>query len=197
MTHALPCGVCRRGWCIGDIDRAMGFDIVHGVSVQLNETWLALWQLSRSLTANEWKALDNDLNDTYDWLRHMFPMPRPRYSILDLDFLRLLHSLKRSRHSTVSVDPKWSCKSWDYISKRRARKGDAPFVINVLVTPPEALLNPLMSSPTLWEMVVKRFALRLARFHELMRIASGAFVLYRAVSVAAPTWATMHRSVAS
>ncbi len=117
------------------IDRAMGFDIVHGVSVQLNETWLALWQLSRSLTPTEWKVLDNDLADTYEWLRHVLPMPVSRSIILDIDFLRLLHSLKRSRQSTVPIDPKWRCKSWEYISRRHLRRADAPFVINVLVTP--------------------------------------------------------------
>lgn len=119
----------------GLIDRAMSFDIVHGIVVYLDPTWLVLWRLSQSLTANDWKSLDHDLVYLADWNERMWGRPFRTFGAWQMGLSGLFGSWETGQMSPVKVDPKWSCVTWDELSHRGRPQRVDPFVINVLVIP--------------------------------------------------------------
>ena len=118
----------------GVIERAMGFDIVHGIVMHLDPTWLTLWRLSQSLTAGDWKSLDHDLLYTLTWNERVFGGPFPGFGVWHMNLAWLLGPWETERLSPMQADAKWSCATWDEISRRGRQRRD-PFVINVLVVP--------------------------------------------------------------
>lgn len=130
----------------GLIDRAMGSDIVHGVAVYLDPTWLTLWRLSHTFTAADWKSLDR--NFLYMSERNEKMFGRPGFAAWQMNLPWMLSSLEVGQLTPVAVDPKWTCDTWNYISHLRNRRGSEPFVINVLVLPrsPRETFEELASS---------------------------------------------------
>lgn len=130
------------------IDRAMGFDIVHGVVVRLDPTWLGLWRLSHALSRAEWETLDKDLLYMADWYRNVLGPPWPRRMARYLGLTGLLDSGNFSPISPVAIDPKWSCGTWEEIADRHHQGRREPFIIQVLVVPrsPRGTFDELISS---------------------------------------------------
>jgi hypothetical protein len=120
------------------IDQVMDYDIVHGVVVQLDPTWLALWRFSQSLTRNDWKGLDEELRHSIEWDEHLLGRPWSRSAGWGIRLPWTLGPAQGDHLTPIQVDPKWTCSTWKAITDRDARGRREPFIINVLVLPRSA-----------------------------------------------------------
>jgi hypothetical protein len=117
------------------IDRAMGFDIVHGIVVRLDPTWLSLWRLAHTCSASDWKYFDRNLLYVLHWNERRWGGPFPPFAEWQSNFSIPLRSLELGQFFPVPIDPKWTCDTWREITGSRKQNGREPFVITVLVAP--------------------------------------------------------------
>src|SRR6266404_2771918 len=120
------------------IDQVMAYDIVHGIVVQLDPAWLALWRLSQSLTSSDWKVLDEELRYAVHWNERMLGRRWPRSAGWWMKTPLMLGQTPAGNPTPVRIDTKWKCSTWEAIAESGPRGGLEPFVISVLVTPRSA-----------------------------------------------------------
>jgi hypothetical protein len=116
----------------GVVDRAMQFDIVHGVVAQLDPTWLGLWRLRHSLTRSDCEAMDRRLVRTLEIAFGYGPWP-PGPEFWPTGFPLNYPGVREV--TPVNVDLTWSCATWDFLVRADPMNRSQPFVLNVLVVP--------------------------------------------------------------
>jgi hypothetical protein len=89
------------------VNQATGFDIVHGVTVQLHPTWLGLWRLHHSLVDKQWDIVD-------DHMAHAIERHGPFGSFPSMSqLLPMFSQFQVTDWSPVPIDPTWRCRTWE------------------------------------------------------------------------------------